>query len=307
MLRHAGREALEMPPDRTVLELTAVYVPVTCAEGAYDADGVHAEALIYEKILAPFLRELGLSAEETDALLGKAVGGFSDRARCPACHRLTIRIPADRFASIVSYHPKEKPERTNRVGAIIASGTKIVREYKGEQEARAEQAMPLSGGSAADCVSKKAGGDTRPLMAMAPPLAARGSCAEGGNKVATGALGRALETPTGADAYGGVEFSTLEMRYVSDGSDGLSYAYSGTALPEEYQQDPGLGARVVQDFGADLRTWLALDPKKFWVNLNPAEPAWTSPGSGSPLSGKPRCASATRGSPSPRGLPSNGR
>ncbi|TXS39653.1 hypothetical protein EAO75_43860, partial [Streptomyces sp. uw30] len=139
---HAGKETLferlGMSPDRTVLELTAVNVPVSRAEGAYDAAGVHSEALIYEKILRPFLRELGLSAEEVDTLLGKAVGGFSDRARCPACHRITIRIPADKFASIVPYDPKEKPERTNRVGAIIASGTKIVRECKGEQEAKAQ-------------------------------------------------------------------------------------------------------------------------------------------------------------------------
>ncbi|WP_030748282.1 hypothetical protein [Streptomyces sp. NRRL F-5135] len=276
VLRHAGKEALferlGMSPDRTVLELTAVNVPVSRAEGAYDAAGVHSEALIYEKILRPFLRELGLSAGEVDTLLGKAVGGFSDRARCPACHRITIRIPADKFASIVSYDPKEKPERTNRVGAIIASGTKIVREYKGEQEAKAKQAMPVSGGSATDCVSKKAGSGPLPVMAMTLPLAAAGDCGEGGSRVSSGALGRALETPAGADAYGGVDFSTLEMRYISDGLDGLSYAYSGTTLPDEYQQDPGLGARVVQDFGTDLRTWLALDPQKFWVNLNPAEP-----------------------------------
>ncbi|MFE2560606.1 hypothetical protein ACFXGT_32250 [Streptomyces sp. NPDC059352] len=277
VLRHEGKEALferlGISPDRTVLELTAVNVPVSRAEGAYDAAGVHSEALIYERILRPFLRELGLSAEEADTLLGKAVGGFSDRARCPACHRITIRIPADKFASIVSYDPKEKPERTNRVGAIIASGTKIVREYKGEQEAKAKQAMPVSGGgSAADCVSKKAGSGPRPVMAMPLPLAAAGDCGEGGSRVSSGALGRALETPAGADAYGGVDFSTLEMRYISDGLDGISYAYSGTTLPDEYQQDPGLGARVVQDFGADLRTWLALDPQTFWVNLNPAEP-----------------------------------
>ncbi|MEV6757139.1 hypothetical protein [Streptomyces sp. NPDC051214] len=277
MLRHAGKEALferlGMSPDRTVLELTAVNVPMSRAEGAYDAAGVHAEALIYEKILRPFLRELGLSAEEVDTLLGKAVGGFSDRARCPACRRITIRIPADKFTSLVSFDPKEKPERANRVGAIIASGVKIVREHKRKQAARAEQALPVSGGSATDCVSKKTGSGHRPVMAMALPFAASaGDCGDGGNRVNSGALGRALERPAGADAYGGVDFSTLEMRYISDGQDGLSYAYSSTTLSDEYQQDPGLGARIVQDFGTDLRTWLALDPQKFWVNLNPAEP-----------------------------------
>ncbi|MEV0528853.1 hypothetical protein AB0I66_36080 [Streptomyces sp. NPDC050439] len=277
MLRHAGKEALferlGMSPDRTLLELTAVNVPMSRAEGAYDAAGVHAEALIYEKILRPFLRELGLSAQEVDALLGKAVGGFSDRARCPVCRRITIRIPADKFTSLVSFLRKEKPERANRVGAIVASGVKFVREYKGKQKARAEQAMPVSDGSATDCVSKKTDSGPRPVMAMALPLAApAGDCGEGGSRVSSGALGRALESPAGADAYGGVDFSTLEMRYISDGRDGLSYAYSGSTLPDEYQQDPGFGAQVVQDFGADLRTWLALAPQKFWVNLNPAEP-----------------------------------
>ncbi|MGW6316456.1 hypothetical protein [Streptomyces sp. NPDC055099] len=277
LLRHVGKEALferlGMSPDRTVLELTAVNVPMSRAEGAYDAAGVHAEAVIYEKILRPFLRELGLSGEEVDRLLGKAVGGFSDRARCPVCYRITIRIPADKFASLVSFHPREKPERANRVGAIVAIGVKLVRKYKAAQKAKAEQAMPVNGGSATDCVSKEASSGPRPLMAMALPLAApAGDCGEGGKRVSSGALGRALETPAGADAYGGVDFSTLEMRYISDGVDGLSYAYSGEPLPDGHQQDPGLGARVVQDFGSDLRTWLALDPQKFWVNLNPAEP-----------------------------------
>ncbi|MFF8828987.1 hypothetical protein [Streptomyces sp. NPDC015131] len=276
VLRHAGKEALferlGLSEDRTVLELTAVNVPASRADGAYDAAGVHSEALIHEKILRPFLSRLGLSAGEVDALLGKAVGGFSDRARCPACLALTIRIPARNFASIVSYEPTEKRERTNRIGAIVASGVRMVKAYKERRRAEARRAMPVGDGSATDCVSAGPGGGAGPVLAVTLPAASAGDCGGGRSRVTTGSLEQVLDAPAGAGAYGGVDFATLEMRYLSDGPGGLRYAYSATALPDEYQRDPGLGARVVRDFGADLRTWLALDPQTFWVNLNPAEP-----------------------------------
>jgi hypothetical protein len=72
---------------------------------------------------------------------------------------------------------------------------------------------------------------------------------------------------------GGVDFSTLELRYVGTpvAGQGLDYSFSADMVDES----EGLGyggqekAQLVSD---SLFTWLALTPEKFWVNLNPDEP-----------------------------------
>jgi hypothetical protein len=77
------------------------------------------------------------------------------------------------------------------------------------------------------------------------------------------------------DQPGGVDFSTLELRYLSDTYDGSL----GTGLQYAYQVDPQPGAKVSYggrqsaQLAADaFFTWLALPPSSFTVNLNPDEP-----------------------------------
>ncbi|MEW2354596.1 hypothetical protein [Spirillospora sp. NPDC029432] len=82
----------------------------------------------------------------------------------------------------------------------------------------------------------------------------------------------AIEKAFGGGDLGGVDLSTLEMRYMSDGSSGVRYSFSGRPAPAGAHQDPASGFDVVSASTADLRTWLVLDPSTFWVNLNPAEP-----------------------------------
>jgi hypothetical protein len=77
------------------------------------------------------------------------------------------------------------------------------------------------------------------------------------------------------DPLGGVDFSTLELRYVADTySGGL-----GAGLRYAYQVDPDPGAEVSYggqqsaQLAADaFFTWLALPPASFTVNLSPDEP-----------------------------------
>ncbi|MEU9025670.1 hypothetical protein [Actinomadura sp. NPDC048394] len=71
---------------------------------------------------------------------------------------------------------------------------------------------------------------------------------------------------------GGVDFSTLQMRYMSDDGGHVKYAFSGLPGAPGVVQNVGSGFDAVAAGNADLRTWLVLDPSKFWVNLNPAEP-----------------------------------
>ncbi|GIG66198.1 hypothetical protein [Phytomonospora endophytica] len=78
-----------------------------------------------------------------------------------------------------------------------------------------------------------------------------------------------------SDQLGGVDFSTLELRYVSDTYDGglgtgVDYAYSVDAAEGV---DVSYGGRESAQLAADaFFTWLALPTDTFWVNLNPDEP-----------------------------------
>jgi hypothetical protein len=73
---------------------------------------------------------------------------------------------------------------------------------------------------------------------------------------------------------GGVDLSTLGIRYLSDdpGSGGVRYSFSARPAAPGHAQDGGDGLDALTNSTADLRTWLVLDPSRFWVNLNPTEP-----------------------------------
>nr|WP_189181189.1 hypothetical protein [Microbispora rosea] len=86
----------------------------------------------------------------------------------------------------------------------------------------------------------------------------------------TGGLARALS----AEDYGGVDFSTLELRYLADRPDSGEIQYSFSARPARpgFRQTPESVLQTATDATADLRTWLVLNPSTFWVNLHPRQP-----------------------------------
>ncbi|WP_406859038.1 hypothetical protein ABZO31_01805 [Streptomyces sp. HUAS MG47] len=75
------------------------------------------------------------------------------------------------------------------------------------------------------------------------------------------------------DDLGGVDFSTLELRYVSDtyhNGSGVQYAFKADALPADEESFGGRrAARLASD---SFFVWLELPPSAFTVNLNPDEP-----------------------------------
>jgi hypothetical protein len=109
-------------------------------------------------------------------------------------------------------------------------------------------------------------GDTQGMALMA--FSSGAPCGDG-----EGAPGGLVKALTSAN-LGGVDFSTLQMRYMSDNPDstGLQYAFSGQADTSATPQDIDTALSVLTDNAADLRTWLVLNPDEFWVNLNPSEP-----------------------------------
>ncbi|MGW3354232.1 LAETG motif-containing sortase-dependent surface protein [Streptomyces bungoensis] len=73
---------------------------------------------------------------------------------------------------------------------------------------------------------------------------------------------------------GGVDFTTLELRYVGGLAKGKGMQYSMKAgMMPDPDQNPGWGGQASMQLASDaMFTWLALTPDKFWVNLNPDEP-----------------------------------
>lgn len=72
---------------------------------------------------------------------------------------------------------------------------------------------------------------------------------------------------------GGIDFTTLELRYIADppdGKHGLQYAFSVKPLKEGQLSWGGL--KFAQESSDAFFVWLALRPHRFWVNLHPDEP-----------------------------------
>ncbi|HEX5253268.1 MAG TPA: hypothetical protein VFW69_05250 [Mycobacterium sp.] len=73
--------------------------------------------------------------------------------------------------------------------------------------------------------------------------------------------------------FGGIDFTSLEMRYVTDSVNGkpaMQYAFSANTLPvTEASYGGRRNAKMAMDA---FYVWLSLPPQNFWVNLKPTEP-----------------------------------
>ena len=86
----------------------------------------------------------------------------------------------------------------------------------------------------------------------------------------SGPLADALARP-GARP-GGIDFSSLELRYVSDkGPKGGGIGYSLAGHPSEGPSDPAAGLAAAKRSSDAFFAWLTLPPSSFWVNLKPHE------------------------------------
>ncbi|MFF7753490.1 hypothetical protein ACFZCP_30635 [Streptomyces sp. NPDC007971] len=85
-------------------------------------------------------------------------------------------------------------------------------------------------------------------------------------------LGRALAGPV-AQAPGGIDFSALQLRYLSDPGDGSGLQYSFEAPASTTGgASPTDGTNAARLSSDAFFVWLELNPSTFWVNLNPTEP-----------------------------------
>jgi hypothetical protein len=286
-------DALELGHERFLLELAAANEP----------RGPHSEIRIWNRavtvlqgtVSAPVLGySLEGRARAENVLHAVKVAGHSSRDFCSGTCKPTLRYNPkgtssfDRLStSITAYATKiDKTGSSTRVGTAVnlslakyrsaqnaqrlaqlteaAAGPDWTHEDKkrlgAEQQAKKEREQAKKGGGCAP-----AGGAGRIPLAARPGAA----CRTGG-----GGLLSAMSASGEPGDYGGVDFSTLQLRYVASGggADGLRYAFSARRPEVGFRTDPALGATVIRTTGEDLRTWLALDPGAFWVNLNLNEP-----------------------------------
>jgi hypothetical protein len=88
-----------------------------------------------------------------------------------------------------------------------------------------------------------------------------------------GALTNKLANPTTELDPGGIDFSSLQLRYMSltgPHRGAVRYAMDSDGAP--VTKNPRTGLRTAQEDSSAFYTWLTLSPRSFWVNLEPNYP-----------------------------------
>lgn len=200
----------------------------------------------------------GLAGQRTPCITKCAVqtAGIKDKLAVVYYGKSGDKYAAPARQSLSVIMPKADAELSRRENGV---------RKKAETQANANLAQKTDCPDTAYGPGGDPSGGGAPVVAMAaPPLA--GPCDE----AEAGGLAKALA----ARDLGGVDFSTLQLRYMSDrpGSGGLRYSFAGRPAAPGRTQDAEAAANALTTSTADLRTWLVLKPSTFWVNLNPTEP-----------------------------------
>ena len=82
-------------------------------------------------------------------------------------------------------------------------------------------------------------------------------------------IGESAQRISGPGRPGGIDFSSVQLRYVSDGTAGNLYSFKAPATPGKPSTD---GTGAIYDAYTAMNVWMTVQPSKFWVNLNPDEP-----------------------------------
>ncbi|MFG2332706.1 hypothetical protein ACGFMM_24170 [Streptomyces sp. NPDC048604] len=101
------------------------------------------------------------------------------------------------------------------------------------------------------------------------PVAGRQACP---SRAAPTGLSRALTEPGALP--GGIDFSSLELRYLADPGDGsgLRYAFAMDRAPLTGDSRTATGLAAARQTSDAFFVWLALDRSDLWVNLHPEQP-----------------------------------
>jgi hypothetical protein len=201
----------------------------------------------------------GMHAEELIALkLGKeglgnlVTRGESEREPCfqqghYCAMKIDVDFPETEHRGGMQYNAPygTNPEESGRTNAVLV---RLIKEWVAKER-------PL--------------GWSKPMLFTRP-----GEAPPTGATVETlSSLGEPKKCFRTCPAPGGIDFSSLELRYLAEpraGSNtGLRFAFSGRPGTEDDRAEGRTTARQSSDA---FFVWLSLAPSKFWVNLNPNEP-----------------------------------
>ncbi|MER6997222.1 hypothetical protein [Streptomyces sp. NPDC000410] len=208
-------------------------------ENEYRRKGAKSDARLQVKALESFEKITDARAKRTGVRLGGLL--------------------ADARKAVVAVQLKNGAKADSTFVACSQKGTK----------APHSQAPPQTPGPQAPGVPAQQALLLRPPAAKADPCAEGETPAESRN---TTGLSKALATP-GAGP-GGIDFSTMELRYLSDPGDGsgLQYSFSANRDPMNGDARTSTGLAVTDQTSDAFFVWLSLHPSSFWVNLKPNEP-----------------------------------
>uniref|UniRef100_A0AAU2A3I9 Uncharacterized protein n=1 Tax=Streptomyces sp. NBC_00093 TaxID=2975649 RepID=A0AAU2A3I9_9ACTN len=201
--------------------------------------------------------EYGLS----DAELSKRDSGLA-RAKSPAAE-----------ARIEKEYKSRADRRATDARADLKTAMKDAKEdYAKEHNTRKEEqkknaAKAMAADPPATCPTT-APGAVNPASYTTATSTRADSCSSSPRP--PGGLAKALANP--AATPGGIDFSTLELRYLSDPGDGLRYAFHAEPGGTAATRRSATGERSVREASDSFFVWLSLPSNTFWVNLNPNEP-----------------------------------
>ncbi|MFE6172840.1 hypothetical protein [Streptomyces sp. NPDC056464] len=267
-------------------------------EATDEKTGLHSEELALKAVET-------LRSEHPEASLKQLTWG-SERYYCEECREL-VDPDARRYhafdfalteAEIAQWKQELKQAQTLPASQRAAAKKSINHKYKTRSELRSKaagpslkQAMKKAGENYAEEreVLRSYRNETSDIMTTAPsspcPTPATGTVNQAAFSTARTALAvpdcdeserhasgltRALADPGAAP--GGIDFSTLELRYLSDPGNGLRYAFGADTGGIDAARRSSTGVRTAREASDSFFVWLALPASTFWVNLNPNEP-----------------------------------
>lgn len=144
-----------------------------------------------------------------------------------------------------------------------------------EQAKKAGQEVGPAFQTQVACPPTALGRGDRPVRAALGALPAR-PCGPEADAKKSGATGLQKSIAAAAAGQnGGIDFSSLDLRYMADkpaGGDSSSIRYAFSGKPTSGDPHVAQGAADVKQASDAFFVWLALPESAFWVNLNPDEP-----------------------------------
>ncbi|MGH3346381.1 MAG: hypothetical protein ACRDO4_05320 [Nocardioides sp.] len=266
MLSIETRELLELDDD--VVYLAAI---TRANEGSLrDNPGRHTEPLL-TAAAQELLRELGVTGKFKARRNQRGNAVVSERSACRKCQQVLRRdVRAALPIHLVQYVPSSdgSNENANELGSMWGDSEEVERDRAAMEAVRKQKELEQRGAGAFSPGTPAADPCGGGGHAMGPdgPVDLQLVC---GHTESASGLTKAL-----AARHGGIDFTSLELSYLSDVPDGSTHevTYAFAARRGGRDGDPMAGVRGVRESSDAFFVWLALPASQFWVNLNPNEP-----------------------------------